>query len=123
MMGRTGSNRHRVNHKPLAEDWGFPARKDWAAASPGALQPCLSSYLKPSADISASRQLPGWPEQAVAPPISRYDGLRHVPTKRRGVLKEPQGQTLPGAEEATEVEKEGTAVLAVKLCSASTARP
>ena len=106
-MGRTGSNRHRVNHKPLAEDWGFPARKDWAAASPGALQPCLSSYLKPSADISASRQLPGWPGQAVAPPISRYDGLRHVPTKRRGVLKEPQGQTLPGAEEATEVEREG----------------
>ena len=63
--------------------------------------------IKPSADISASRQLPGWPGQAVAPPISRYDGLRHVPTKRRGVLKEPQGQTLPGAEEATEVEREG----------------
>lgn len=58
-MGRTGSNRHRVNHEPLAEDWGFPARKDWAASSPGALQPCLSSYLKPSADISASKAASG----------------------------------------------------------------
>lgn len=86
-MGRTGSNRHRVNHEPLAEEWGFLARKDWAASSPGALQPCLSSYLKPSADISASRQLPGWLGQAVAPLISCYGRLRHVPTKRRWILK------------------------------------
>lgn len=49
--GKNGPDRPRVNHEPLADILGFPAGQDCAVSPPGALTPCLSSSLKPSADI------------------------------------------------------------------------